>query len=155
MSGAGFLGTRADLPIDLGIVALVGVTIVMLYALRLAAQGRHDAHRKVQAGLLAVGLVSVLVLEFGLRFGIGAAAYAKSAYYGTWLMTGLFIFHLAVAIPTFLVWCVLACVSWRRFAHVLPGQFSRSHRRFGRATYFGLWVTSVSGVIMYVMAYRL
>ena len=155
MPTSGFLGTRADALIDLTLVFFVAAPFLMSYALRLATRGRHRAHRNIQAGLVVAGVVAVLLLEGSIRFGGAMAAYAQSAYYGTPLLIGLFYLHLAIAIPSFLAWGVLAGVSWRRFSRVLPGRFSRTHRRWGRAAYVGIWLTCVTGVVQYVMCYAL
>jgi len=151
----GFLGTRADALVDLTVVFFLAAPFLMLYAVRLAARDRLRAHRNLQAGLVVAGVVAVLILELSIRYGGAMAAYSQSSYYGSPLLTRLFYVHLAVAIPTFIGWCVLAGASWRRFSRVLPGRFSRMHRRWGQTVYLGLCLTCVTGVVLYVMAYGL
>ncbi len=155
MPTTGFLGTRADALIDLAVVFFVAAPFLMAYALRLAARRRYRKHRNLQASLIAVGIVAILLLEASIRYGGGAAAYAQSAYYDTPLMRGLFILHLAIAIPWFVCWCTLVGVSWRRFSGILPGSFSSAHRRWGQVTYVGLWLTCVTGVVLYVISFAL
>ena len=155
MPTTGFLGTRADALIDLTLVFFVAAPFLMAYAVRLAARGRHRAHRNLQAALVVAAVVAVLLLEWSIRYGGAMAAYSQSAYYRTPLLIGLFYLHLAVAIPSFVAWCVLAGASWRRFSRVLPGRFSRLHRRWGQAAYAGLCLTCVTGVVLYVMCYAL
>jgi uncharacterized membrane protein YozB (DUF420 family) len=155
MSTTGFLGTRADVFIDLAFVFFVAAPFVMTYALRLVALRRRRAHRNLQAGLLLAAVVATLLLEGSIRFGDGAAAFALSAYYGTATMYWTFAVHLAVAVPTFVSWCILTVLSWRRFSRVLPGPFSSRHRRWGQLTYAGLWFTCITGVGLYVMSYAL
>ena len=121
-------------------------------SLRAAGAGEH---RNAQAGLLLATIIATLLLEGSIRFGDGAAAFAQSAYYGTPTMYWVFAVHLAVAAPTFITWCVLAVLSWRRFSLVLPGRFSSTHRRWGQVTYVGLWLTCFTGVGLYVMSYAL
>ena len=111
----GFLGTRADVLMDLAITFFVAAPFLMTYALRLAARGRYRAHRNLQAGLVVSGTVAVLLLEGSIQYGEAMAAYAQSAYYGTPLIRGLFSVHLWVAIPWFIGWCVLTGVSWRGY----------------------------------------
>ena len=151
----GFLGTRADALIDIAFVFFVAAPFLMTYALRLAALRRRRAHRNLQMGLLLAAIVAVFLLEGSIRFGDGAAAFALSSYYGTPTMNGLFVVHLAVAIPTFIAWCVLARISWRRFTRDLPGPFSARHRRWGLLTYAGLWATCITGSVLYVLSYAL
>ncbi len=47
----------------------------------------------------------------------------------------------------------LAVLSWRRLPRVLPGSFSVGHRRWGRLTFEGLWLTCLTGMALYVMSF--
>ena len=152
MPTTGFLGTRADAFIDLAIVFFVLAPFLMVYAVRLAAMRRHREHRNLQAGLLAGAIVAVLMLEISIRFGSAGDAYRASSLYGP-SMVALFAVHLAVAIPTFVVWCWLAVLSWRRFSRTLPGPFGRTHRRWGKLAFVGLCLSSATGTAMYVMGF--
>ena len=155
MPVTGFLGTRADALVDVSLVFFVAAPFLMAYALRLAARRRYRAHRRLQVGVLLAGAAAILLLEGSIRFGHAAEAFSVSAFYGTASMAGLFWVHLAIAVPTFISWCVLAVLSWRRFSRVLPGTFSPRHRRWGRLTYAGLWLTCVTGSALYVMSFAL
>ena len=155
MPATGFLGTRADVFVDVAMVFFVAAPFLMAYALRLAARQRYRAHRRLQVGVLAGGIVAVLLLEGSIRFGQAVEAFTVSAYYGTASMAGLFAVHLAVAVPTFVAWCALAVLSWRRFPRVLPGSFTPRHRLWGRLTFAGLWLTCVTGMGLYVMSFAL
>ena len=151
----GFLGTRADAFVDVAIVFFAVAPFLMTHALRLAAQRRYRAHRRLQVGVLIGAIVAVLLLEGSIRFGHAVDAFTMSAYYGTATMAGLFVIHLAVAVPTFIGWCVLAVLSWRRFLGVLPGSFSPRHRFLGLLIFAGLWLTCVTGVGLYVLSFAL
>ena len=155
MPTTGFLGTRADALIDLAIVFFVLAPFLMIYALRLAAQRRHREHRNFQAGLLLAAIVAVLMLEISIRFGSAGEAYAASSLYSLYRpqMVALFVVHLAVAIPTFIAWCWLATLSWRRFSDTLPGPFGRAHRRWGKLAFVGLCLSSATGTGLYVMGF--
>ena len=155
MLSTGFFGTRADAFVDVAMVVFIAAPFLMAWALRLAAQRSYRAHRRLQVAVLLAGIVAVLLLEGSIRFGGAVDAFTVSAFYGTTAMAGLFAVHLAVAVPTFIGWCALAVVSWRRFPRVLPGSFSVRHRRWGRLTFVGLWLTCVTGVALYVMSFAL
>ena len=152
MPTTGFLGTRADAFVDAAIVFFVLAPFLMAYALRLATQRRHREHRNLQAGLLLAAIVAVLMLEISIRFGSAGEAYAASSLYGP-PMTALFVVHLAVAVPTFILWCWLATLSWRRYSHTLPGSFGRTHRRWGKLAFVGLCLSSATGIGLYVMGF--
>lgn len=155
MSTPGFLGTRADVFMDLAMVFFVAAPFLMSYALRLAARGRYREHRNLQALLIVAGTVAVLLLEGSIRYGGALAAYAQSAYYRSPLVNGLFTVHLWIAIPWFIGWWLLVGVSWRRFSRVLPGGFSLRHRVLGLVTYAGMWLTCVTGTVLYILCYAL
>ena len=150
----GFLGTRADAFVDAAIVFFVAAPLLMAYALRLAAQGRHREHRNLQLGVLLAAIAAVLLLEGGIRFGNAAEAYTVSPLYGP-PMTALFIVHLLCAVPTLIAWCWLATLSWRRFARTLPGPFGRAHRRWGLLTFAGMCLSSATGIGLYVICFAL
>ena len=155
MPTTGFLGTRADVLIDLALVVFIAAPFLMTYALRLAARRRYRQHRNLQVSLIAGAIVAVVLLEASIRYGPAAAAFQQSAYYGTSLVRGLFLVHLAVAIPCFVTWCTLVVMSWRRFRGILPGSFSATHRWWGWVTYVGLWLTCITGVALYVLSFAL
>ena len=155
MLTTGFLGTRADAFVDVAMVFFVVAPFLMTQALRLAAQRRYLAHRRLQVGVLLGALVAALLLEGSIRFGHAMDAVTVSAYYGTGTMAGLFAVHLAVAVPTFIDWCVPAVLSWRRFPGFLPGSFSPRHWFWGRLIFAGLWLTCVTGVGLYVLSFAL
>ena len=155
MAATGFLGTRADVFVDVAMVFFAAAPFLMAHALRLAARGSYRAHRRLQVAVLLGAVVAVLLLEGSIRFGPAVEAFTVSAYYGTAAMAGLFAVHLVVAVPTFVAWCVLATMSWRRFPRVLPGSFTPRHRLWGRLTFAGLWLTCLTGVGLYVMSFAL
>ena len=154
MPTAGFLGTRADVFVDTAIVFFIVAPFLMAYALRLAAQRRHREHRNLQVGILLAGIVAVLLLEVSIRFGNTAGAFAASSLYGS-PIAGLFVVHLAVAVPTFIIWCGLAVLSWRRFSRTLPGPFGPRHRRWGQVAFVGMCLSSATGTGLYVMGFAL
>ena len=155
MPATGFLGTRADAFVDVAVVFFVAAPFLMAFALRLAAQRRYRAHRGLQSVVLLGAIVAVLLLEGSIRFGDAMDAFALSAFHGTATLAGLFVVHLAVAVPTFVAWCVLAVLSWRRFPGILPGSFGPRHQLWGRLTFTGLWFTCATGVGLYVMSFAL
>ena len=152
MPVTGFLGTRADALIDLAIIFFILAPFLMAYAVSLAARRRHREHRNLQAGLLVAAIVAVLMLEISVRFGTAGQAYAASSLYGP-SMIALFVVHLAVAIPTLVIWCWLAAVSWRRFSRTLPGSFAPRHRRWGKLAFAGLCLSSATGTGLYIMVF--
>ena len=92
----GFLGTRADVFMDLAITFFVAAPFLMTYALRLAARGRYKAHRNLQAGLVVGGTLAVLLLEGSIQYGEAMAV----TYAGFWFtcITGVAMYVLCYAL---------------------------------------------------------
>ena len=82
-----------------------------------------------------------------------AEAYAASSLYDSASLRVTFAVHLAVAVPTFIAWCGLATLSWRRYSLTLPGSFGRTHRRWGWLVLVGLCLSSATGIALYVMSF--
>src|SRR5262249_47199312 len=67
----GFLGSRADLLVDLSLVTFVILPGLIVVGVRLAARRRFRAHRTVQAALLATMTLAVALLEIDIRINGG------------------------------------------------------------------------------------
>ena len=150
----GFLGTRADLLMDIIIVIILLPPVLMWYSFRFVRENHHRAHKNINLALLAIVLVVVTLFEIDVRVSGGSGTFVKlSPYAGTLYLDILLYFHIVVASLTFISWLVLGIVSYKRFATALPGTFSVSHRRWGRRIFAGLLVTAVTGVALYVLVF--
>ncbi len=149
----GFLGTRADLFMDVVIVFLTLLPILMLAAFRAARTGRLAVHRNLQAGTLALVLLVVVLFELDVRLSGGKAAFLAQNPGRADLVAPILRFHVAVATLTFVAWLALAVASWSRFRATLPGAFSRLHRRLGKAAFVGACVVSTTGALVYVLLF--
>lgn len=153
----GFLGTRADLLMDIVIVALVAVVPIVLYNWALARRGRYAQHKLFQVGLAALLAVVVGVFEYNLRLqgGIFEATRASS-YAGTTTLNFWIYFHTFFAITTIFIWVALILLSLRRFpSPPLPGAFSATHKRWGRIGMIWMLVTGVTSLPVYVYGFAL
>lgn len=153
----GFLGTRADLLMDIVIVALVAVVPIVLYNWHLARAGRYPRHKALQVGLATLLAVVVGVFEYNLRLQGGIfAATAASRYAGTATLNGWIYVHTFFAITTLLVWVVLIAVSLRRFpSPPAPNGFSATHRRWGRIGMVWMLLAGITSIPVYVYGYAL
>ncbi|MDH5680476.1 MAG: DUF420 domain-containing protein [Spirochaetota bacterium] len=150
----GFLGTRADLLMDIIIVIIVIPPILMWYSFRFVPRNKLKIHKNLNLANLAIVLVVVVLFELDVRSSGGSGAFVKlSPYAGRGFLEVLLYFHIAVASITFISWLVLGLLSWKRFATALPGSFSGSHRRWGQGTFLGLLVTAITGVALYVLVF--
>ncbi|MCG6963839.1 MAG: DUF420 domain-containing protein [Acidobacteria bacterium] len=148
----GFLGSRADVLIDILVVSLVVVLAVLAYSLGRAGKGFYSTHRGLQLGIgTAVGL-ELLAFEVDIRLRGGwNALTAGSSLAGTGALKLVLAVHLVFAVTTVLLWGWLISASLRRFSrHDLPGGFSRRHRLWGKLAAIDMTLTCVTAVAVYI-----
>ena len=147
-------GSRADLVVDLTYLATLTAPIVAGVSIRSARGRRYERHRRLQVGLLLVCLLAVLALETRIRLAGGSGALLRQAP-ADWARTARIFLgvHITAAVATYAAWTYLAVASWRRYRQVLPGSFSRRHRRLGFLILAGLGFTALSATGMYLFAF--
>jgi putative membrane protein len=152
----GFLGTRADLVVD---VTLLGVTLspfILWHSFKSARLGNRERHRKIQTILFLV-LASVVVwFEVDVRITSATKPFVVPSPWVNNLWFDCFLaVHISVAVATFTAWLVLGIRSYQAYQKTLPGTFSVNHKRFGQWIFFGLIYTAMSGSIIYVLSFVL
>ena len=154
----GFLGTDADLLIDVIIVALPIVMVVMVLAIREARRGHWSRHKAMQITLASVLAVVVTALEIDLRMmseGVMEMA-ARSRFAGSGLLRWTLNVHLVFATSTALIWFGLIVSSLRKFpSPPRPGAFSARHRLWGRIAAVDMALTAGTGLLFYVLCFVL
>lgn len=153
----GFLGTRADLLMDIVIVALLAVVPIVLYNWSLARRQQFAKHKALQVTLAVLLAVVVGLFEYNLRLQGGIFEATKaSAYAGTATLNFWIYFHAFFAVTTLLIWAWLIVVSLRRFpTPPEPGAFSRTHRRWGRIGMVWMLTTGVTSLPVYIYGFAL
>jgi putative membrane protein len=149
----GFFGARSDAFMDVAIVALTVLPVLMLIAFRAARRGHTRAHRNMQAATLALVLLIVVLFELDVRLSGGKAAFLARNADRARVIEPVLRAHIAVASATFFAWLSLGVASWSRFGQTLPGPFSRWHRRLGLMTFAGACLLSLSGALIYALAF--
>jgi uncharacterized membrane protein YozB (DUF420 family) len=149
----GVFGTRADLFMDASIVFLTLLPVLIWRALRFAREKRYVAHRNMQIATLAVVLAVLVLFELDVRLTGGPAQFLAQAPERASFVRALMRLHIAVASLTFIAWFALALVSWKRLGNVLPGSFTRLHRRLGWTIFVGACFLSSSGALTYALVY--
>jgi len=150
MEIAGFLGTRADLIIDVVMTVSGFLPAFMLYAFYVAAKGRLELHKKLQITALVVVTFLVLALEVDVRFGNLSEVSAQSSYHDSMELTVLFIIHLIFSITTFVGWIWLVVKSYK----IYPDTFgSFNHKKWGKILFADIVLTVITGWMMYAMVF--
>lgn len=150
----GFLGTPADILMDIVIVSLVAILPVLWFSFTRARSAQWATHKKTQVILGATLAVVVVLFETDMRLAGGIFEMTKaSAYAGTSLLKASVYIHTLLSIATSVIWLWLTITSLRRFASPpVPGPFP-NHRLWGRLGMIGMTLTGLTGIELYVVGF--
>ena len=150
----GFLGTRADVLMDLVIVSLAAILPILAWSWTKARRGAWDVHKRTQLILGGTLAVVVILFETDLRMAGGIFELTKtSANAGTVLLNASIWIHMALSISTSIIWLALTITSVRKFAKPpRPGPFP-SHRLWGRIGMIAMALTGITGIELYVVGF--
>lgn len=151
----GFLGTRADILMDLVIVSLAAILPILWFSWTRARRGVWGVHKRTQLILGGTLAVVVSLFEADLRMAGGIFELTKtSAFHGTLLLNASIWIHMALSISTALIWLVLTIASLRKFEKPpRPGAFSKTHKLWGRIAMIDMALTGITGIELYVVGF--
>ena len=145
--------SRASLMLDVVTIAMAVVLPIIAYAISLAKSRRYVAHKKVMTGLSAVLLIAVAAFEIEMRL-IGWTQYAQPSPYYNSSLPFVLGFHIVCSSLTALGLVATIFTAHKRFpTPPQPGPFSATHKKLGKLSAVGLFMTSVTGWIFYWMAF--
>jgi len=152
----GFLGTRADLLIDIVNISFIIILPILLWSWRTVRINKNYAkHRAIQLYLgVTLGIV-VLIFEIDLKMSGGIFELVKgSAYEGTALLLWTIYIHTFFAISTSLIWVLLIAASLIKFDNPpKPNQFSRFHRIAGRTGMITMAMSCITAPPLYYFGF--
>ena len=144
----GFLGTRADVLIDIVTLSFIIILPMLIISWRLARTKKDYAnHRTIQITLgVTLGIV-VAIFEYDLSTSGGIFELTKGGIYeGTAILNWTIYIHTAFSVLTSFIWVGLIIASLIKFKNPPePNQFSKMHRFWGKAgmiTMIGAGVTA-------------
>ncbi|SFV61154.1 hypothetical protein MNB_SV-12-56 [hydrothermal vent metagenome] len=154
MFEAGFLGTRAPLFMDI-IVIIVGLLpFLIAFTIWTAINGRYTLHRFLQIVLFLATIISLVYFKYGMYISGGFDFYIKDSPIDATIAFYFLVFHIAIATITLIMWfAMIKFASADRRRKALPGLYSHAHRKFGQRLAFGIFLTSLTGVIVYLMLF--
>ena len=154
---AGFLGTRADILMDLVVCSLLIILPLLVISWRWARGENYAAHRKLMLRLAITLAIVVTLFEIDIRMAGGFYELARGSSYenSPFLSISLWV-HLPIAIITSIIWLSLIILSLKRFGNPpTPGDFSAKHRFFGRIGMVMMALTGITGVELYALLFVL
>ena len=144
----GFLGTRADVLIDIVTLSFIIILPILIISWRLARTKKdYVNHRTIQITLgVTLGIV-VAIFEYDLSTSGGIFELTKGGIYeGTAILNWTIYIHTAFSVLTSFIWVGLIIASLIKFKNPPePNQFSKMHRFWGKAgmiTMIGAGVTA-------------
>lgn len=152
----GFLPFRGSFMLDLVVLAMIAVVPLLSFSLYLVRyRHAYTAHRAIQVGLAAVLGIAVAIFEIDMRFVTDWRKLAQpSPYYANGLLWWVLYIHLALAVPTLLIWIGLLIGAWRHFpSPPAPSPHSARHRWWGKIGSLGMFGTAITGWIFYYVAF--
>lgn len=157
--GAWLLPGRGSLMLDVVVIAMFAVTLGLAVSIAAVRFGkRYRLHRAIQISLTICLAVTLIAFEADMRFVTDWRALAEGS---PWFERGTFsvvdaalAVHLCFAIPTPFVWAATLGLALRGLRkNVLPGAYSRRHRRWGWISAAMMAGTTVTGWTFFYLAF--
>ncbi len=153
----GFLGTDADVLMDVIIVALPVVLGVMTWAIYKARARQWTTHRNTQVGLAALLFVVVTALEIDIHYMAGdVLELGASSRIDAETLRLILDVHLVFSTSTAILWVGLIVWSLKRFGSPpTPSASSAKHRFWGRVAAVDMALTAITGLGFYVACFMM
>jgi len=127
---------------------------IALYAVSLARQKKYELHQKIQKTLFFTCVLGVVILEVHIRLSGGSGSLVENCpYVDTLFFKIILIAHITGAVFTYICWAITIFWSNKKFRKVLPGNFSKIHKKLGYITIIGLFYTGITSLIVVTMAF--
>lgn len=151
--GKGFLGTRGDFLSDLLICALAIIVPLLLFAIQSGRIRRIKIHHIIMLIIYYTVVAYVIVYEAnmlargGMEFLNANVRMNKSIY---WTVTA---FHVVLGAITLILGAITIRGGNMAQAALLNLEVKKKHRKNGWTTFFLLFFTSISGVLVYYLTF--
>jgi hypothetical protein len=152
----GFLGTRADVLIDIVTLSFIIILPLLIWSWRLArVEKAYGRHRNVQLALGISLAVVVGLFEYDLAQSGGIfALVAGSAWEGTVVLNTSIYVHTLFAVVASVVWVGLIIASLIRFPNPpVPNTFSGTHRVAGRVGMIAMIGAALTALPLYYFGF--
>ncbi len=154
MFESGFLGTRAPFFMDFITLIVAVLPLLVLGAIAMAKKRAYKAHSFSQTIIFILSVIVVGYFEYGVRLGGGFNAFMEgssvSHSYALWVL----IVHILISVVTLGIWTsTLISAHKDQKINKLPGQFSQAHKKAGIRTFVGIFLTSLTGIWVYLLLF--
>lgn len=107
--------------------------------------------------MFIVLFIVVLLFEYDMKQNGGIFEMVKgSSYEGTFFLNFMIYFHTFLSIMTSLIWIILITASLIKFdKNPKPNAFSKKHKFWGKIGIWGMTLTCVTGLLLYIFGFIL
>jgi len=150
----GFLGTRAPFFMDVTTMIVALLPLLVAGAIALARRKAYKAHQKMQTAIFVVSVVIVGYFEYGIRKTGGFEAFLTDTAVSHGYLKVVLGVHIVIALVT-LGWWIATLKSAYKDAKelMLPGLYSKAHKKAGLRTFWAITATSLTGIWVYVLLF--
>jgi len=154
MFSEGFLGTKAPLFMDVVTLIVALLPLLVFGGITLARKRAYFLHMLVQNIIFFVSVVVVAYFELGVRVGGGFNAFMQESGVSYNYALIVLILHIIIATLTLFYWSyTIISGNYHYFKKLLPGKFSRGHKKMAQKALLGIVFTSFSGIWVYLLLF--
>ncbi len=153
-----FLGARCDVLMDIVVISMAIILPLLWYSIKKVKQDRAFAtHKKIQIIMFLVLFFVVLLFEYDMKQHGGIFEMVKgSSFENTFFLNFTIYFHTLLSILTSLTWILLIIFSLIKFdRNPKPNSFSKRHKFWGKMGVWGMYLTSITGIMLYIFGFML
>lgn len=150
----GFLGTRAPFFMDYVTIIVTLLPLLIILAILLAKKKMFKLHIVSQIFLFIFSFIVISYFEYGVRVDGGFEKFVKESSLSERFIFYFLIFHIVVSIATMVWWSrtlIVGIIAYRNKS--LPGSFSAAHKRLGIQSAWGIFLTSLTGLWVYLFLF--
>ena len=150
----GFLGTSAPFYMDFITIFFTVFPLLMGFSVFLAIKRKYKHHFISQAVLLAVTSIIIIIFEIGLRISGGFTEYAKGSDISYNFMLVFLTIHIVIAVISLMAWIYLFFSSFKAYkANNINTIINSNHKQIGELVFFGLSISALMGVCIYLFLF--
>lgn len=154
MFTAGFLGTKAPFFMDFVTMIVSLLPFLILVTIWLVRRGYYRLHRILQFILFTISVIVVGWFEYGVRVGGGFSSFVEGNSLPRYVLIGVLVFHIIIATVAFLWWAKTIYVANKHYLNKdLPGIHSIKHISDGKRATVGIFLTSLTGIWVYLLLF--
>ena len=152
MFKAGFLGTKAPFFMDFTTLIVAFLPFLLAVAIYFAQKKKYRIHAFLQTAIYFVAVVVVGYFEYGVRVAGGVKEFLKVTSVSHNYLFFVLTFHIIVATMGFILWTMLIFNSYKARKN-LPGLASKKHKRDGKRVSVWIFLTSITGIWVYLLLF--